>query len=75
MQLHAVMFVPKNVHTAVSYENNKRKLLNLATVTFQGQQVQDDDGVILIIFACLHLSCSVINAFLCSQYNVFRAFR
>jgi hypothetical protein len=50
MQSLPAKSLTSNLHAAVSQVN---KLLNSSTVTSQGQQVEDDDGVILIIFASL----------------------
>jgi hypothetical protein len=55
MQPVNVKMVTSNVEE-VSQASNKTEMLNSATVTFQGQRVQDDDGIILIIIASLQLS-------------------
>jgi hypothetical protein len=58
MQSLAGNFLTNNLHAASSRLNNKRTLLLLHR---QGQQVEHDDGVILIISA----SCLFINVFQC----------
>jgi hypothetical protein len=61
MQSHAENFATNNVHTTVSQVSSERKLFRLVTVTFQGQQVQDDDDAILIIFAALNVSLFLLT--------------
>jgi hypothetical protein len=56
MQPVNVKLASSNVKEQVSQVNNKTEMLNSATVTFQGQRVQDDDGIILIIIASPELS-------------------
>jgi hypothetical protein len=72
MQPVNVKLATSNVKEEVSQVNNKTEMSNLATVTFQGQRVQDD-SIILIIIASLQLPF-VFNLFHCSEYNLLREF-